>query len=190
MGTRDEISTEKQQADFLVNIGFSCFSQSSNIVCFTKMQLYGIYRLTIHPFFFKWCSHYYLCTNLSYTSHLQLYTVYLSSTESREFLHLKSLLIYCFLTCSSFYSFFILDISFLFNPANLQWQCVFQEAIQPSGKAFFFIFFFWLCLSFALFRFLSTSTVTAAIILSILVWLESCTIQCGLQSRLQATTNL
>lgn len=104
------------------------------------MQLYGIYRLTIHPFFFKWCSHYYLCTNLSYTSHLQLYTVYLSSTESREFLHLKSLLIYCFLTCSSFYSFFILDISFQSSQPSVV-VCI-LGSYTAIWKGFFFYFFF------------------------------------------------
>lgn len=150
------------------------------------MQLDGIYRLTIHPFFFKWCSHYYLCTNLSYISHLRLYTIYLSSTESRDFFHLKSLLIYYFLTCSSFYSFFYLRHFFSIQP-TFSGSVYFRKLYSHLEKL---LFFFWLCLSFALFRFLSTSMVTAAIILSTLVWFESCTIQCGLQSRLQATTNL
>lgn len=158
------------------------------------MQPNGTYHLTIHPRFLEWCSHYYLCTSISYTSHLQLCIVQVSSAETGEKkLTYQHLLIYFKKKLKNkkiiqqpLELFYFRQCIFSFQPASLQWQCVFLGSCTAIWKGFIFL----LCLSFALFRFLSTSMVTAAIILSILVWFESCTIQCGLQSRLQATTNL
>lgn len=150
------------------------------------MQPNSIYYLTIHP---EWFLHYYLCANISYISHMQLYIAQLSSTETGDkkftYQHLAIFFLFFFFTYSSFYCLFILDnISFQSSQPSVA-VCIFRELYSHLER-----FYFLLCLSFALFRFLSTSMVTAAIILSILVWFESCTIQCGLQSRLQSTTNL
>lgn len=74
MGMRGETCIEKKQADLLVTLVLvACLSLATLRLFY---QNSAKWHLSFnHPSILEWCSHYYLCTNLSYTSHLQLYIV-------------------------------------------------------------------------------------------------------------------
>lgn len=98
-------------------------------VCFIKMQPNGIYHLTIHPCFLEWWLRYYLCSNLSYTSHLQLHIVQLSSTEAGEKFHLPT---------SSNLLFFFFNIQQLLQLFYFRQHFFSFRSSQPSVAVYIF----------------------------------------------------